>query len=127
MNIGEIDISNFLKAREQFEEYRQNITRKQDRAGSIQAFEYTYEMAWKTMKRVLTQQGVVDVNAPRLCFREAAKLGLINDPKIWFYFIEIRNLTVYTYDEQNVEKVVASFGDFSKSLNEFIANLERIK
>jgi nucleotidyltransferase substrate binding protein (TIGR01987 family) len=125
--IGEIDISNFLKAREQFEEYRKNIVRKQDRAGAIQAFEFTYEMCWKTMKRLLSRQGVIDINSPRSCFREAAKIGMISDPKNWFNFIEIRNLTVHTYSEQNVEKVVGSFEDFSKLLDEFCSNLLKIK
>lgn len=125
--IGQIDISHFLRARERFEEYRKNIVREQDRAGAIQAFEYTYEMAWKTMKRLLAEQGIIDINSPRSCFREAAKVGMISDPKNWFSFIEIRNLTVHIYSEQNVEQVVASFNGFSKLLDEFCSNLEKLK
>ncbi len=125
--IGEIDISNFLNARDQFEKYRKNIVKDQERAGAIQAFEFTYEMAWKIMKRLLVEQGIIDINSPKSCFREAAKIGMISEPKNWFHFIEIRNLTVHTYSEQNVEKVIASFEDFSKLLNEFLSNIEKIK
>lgn len=124
---GEIDISAFLNARKQFEEYRLNMLRPQDRAGAIQAFEFTYEMAWKIMKRLLSVQGIIDINSPRSCFREAAKIGLISDPKSWFDFIDIRNITVHTYNESNVEKVITSFDSFSKLLEELYLNLMKIK
>ena len=58
-------------------------------------------------------------------FREAGAAGLISNPKVWFNFIKIRNLTVHTYNEQNVEQVISSFDNFSESLKEFLENLER--
>ncbi len=125
--IGKIDIGNFLKSREQFEKYRKNIDTEQNKAGAIQAFEYTYETAWKTMKRLLKSQGLVEVISPRQCFRGAAKIDLISDPKIWFYFLDIRNLTVHTYNEKNVETVISSFDQFSSALDEFVINLEKMK
>jgi nucleotidyltransferase substrate binding protein (TIGR01987 family) len=79
------------------------------------------------MKKLLAQQGIIDINSPRSCFREAAKIGMVSNPKNWFDFIEIRNLTVHTYSEQNVEKVVASFENFSKLLDEFCSNLLKMK
>jgi len=125
--IGEIDISNFLKSREQFEKYRLNLLSDQERAGAIQAFEFTYEAAWKTMKRILAHQGITEINAPRQCFREAAKFGLIAETATWFHFIDIRNLTVHTYSEENANKVVDSFDEFSMALADFVNNLEKIK
>ena len=125
--IGKTDIGNFLKSREQFEKYRHNLETEQNRAGAIQAFEYTYETAWKAMKRILRSQGLVEASSPRQCFREAAKIGLILDPKGWFYFLDIRNLTVHTYSEKNVETVIESFDQFSLALDEFVNNLEKIK
>ena len=124
--IGGIDITSLLKSRDQFEKYRNNISTEQERAGAVQAFEYTYEIAWKTMKRVLTYQGLLDINTPRTCFRAAAKTELISDLKDWFYFVEIRNLTVHTYNQDNAEKVVDAFEKFSVSLNQFIGNLQKL-
>lgn len=124
--IEEIDISGLLKAREQFEEYRQHLSRKQDRAGAIQAFEFSYERAWKTAKKVLEKKGL-EAASPRDCFREAARISLISDPQIWFEFLNIRNLTVHTYNEEAAEKVVEKFDTFSKALNEMITNLEKMK
>ena len=125
--IGKIDISNFLKSREQFEKYRQNLLSEQERSGAIQAFEFTYEAAWKTMKKFLAYQGIIELNTPRQCFREAAKFGLISETAAWFHFIDIRNLTVHTYSEQNAKKVVDSFDKFAMALADFMSNLEKIK
>lgn len=79
------------------------------------------------MKRILTHQGITEINTPRQCFREAARSGLISDPKMWFYFIDMRSLTVHTYNEQNVKTVISSFSKFSTALNELVINLKEIK
>ncbi|WP_342267815.1 nucleotidyltransferase substrate binding protein [Candidatus Tisiphia endosymbiont of Empis tessellata] len=55
--IDNIDISNLLKARSNFEDFRLNLDTEQNKAGAIQAFEYCYELTWKTMKRLLEVQG----------------------------------------------------------------------
>lgn len=58
-------------------------------------------------------------------FREAAVSGLISDPRKWFRFIEIRNITVHTYNEKNVELVISIFDEFSDAVDELIKNLEK--
>ena len=69
----------------------------------------------------------MNIHSPRTAFREAAVAGLISNPAEWFKFIDIRNLTVHTYDEENLEMVVAAFDNFSKNLSELITNLENLK
>lgn len=123
--INNIDISNFLKASNKFEEFRLNLDSEQNKAGAIQAFECCYELAWKTMKRLLAAAGI-NAYTPREIFREAAAAGLITDPKIWFNFIIIRNITVHTYSDKNVGQVIAIFNDFSAALQNFLKNLERL-
>ena len=123
--VDHIDIQNLLKAKERFEEFRQNMQTDRDRAGAIQAFEFSYELAWKTIKRILNQRGL-NITTPRDCFREAALNNWISDPKIWFSFIEKRNISSHTYDEENVIKVVAIFDNFSQALTELVTNLKKI-
>lgn len=123
--IEHIDIENLLKARNRFEEFRQNISTDQNRAGAIQAFEFSYELAWKTIKRVLNERGI-NVASPRDTFREAALNKLISDPKIWFSFIEKRNISSHTYDEEKVINVISVFENFSQALTELIFNLEKL-
>lgn len=106
-----------------FEDFRQNMVTDRDKAGAVQAFEFSYELAWKTMKRVLTVRGE-EPGSPKDTFRKAAKEKIINDPEIWFQFQEKRNLTVHTYEAVNLESVVAIFDKFSVELKNLIQNLE---
>lgn len=122
--IAGLDISNLLKARNKFEEFRKHLDTEQNKAGSIQAFEFCYELAWKTMKRFCEKAGKSPYTL-REIVREAAVAGLISDPTRWFKFIEIRNITVHTYNEKNLELVINNFDNFSNALNELINNLEK--
>ena len=122
MLIGDVDIGPLLKARAKFEIFRYRIATEQEQAGAIQAFEYTYELAWKTMKRLLDAQGIV-VQSPRATFREAALNELIRNPEIWFDFIKVRNITVHTYDEEEIAAVLACLPLFSKELTFFIEQI----
>ena len=123
--IEEIGIENLLKARDRFEEFRRDMITDRDRAGAIQAFEFSYELAWKTIKRVLSKRDI-DVMSPRESFREAALNNWITDPKVWFSFIEKRNLSSHTYDEEKVLNVVTIFENFSQALTLLIDNLKAL-
>jgi len=122
--IDSISIDSLLKAAKTFERFRTNMVTDRDKAGGIQAFEFTYELAWKTMKRILAQRGV-EVASPRDCIRQAAKNGLISNPEVWFKFIELRNVTTHTYNEETVLAIVDHFDEFSQALKELITNLEK--
>ena len=90
---GKIDIGPFLLAFDQFHEARKVAKTDLEKAGTIQYFEFTYELAWKTLKRILSHRGK-DLNSPKPVIREAALEGLIDDPEVWFGFIQDRNETV---------------------------------
>ena len=68
----------------------------------IQRFEYTYEIAWKMMKRWLEANlsaSEVDGIVRRELFRIAAQQQLIQDPLEWFQYHQARNMTSHIYDE----------------------------
>ena len=113
----------FLQAFSKFEEFRHNLTTEQLRAGAIQAFEYSFELSWKTMKRILEDRGKI-ANSPRETFRMAALEGLIDDPELWFDFIKKRNITVHTYDEVDADTVISIFEPFSQEVKKFLTKLE---
>jgi len=117
-----VDIRNLLKARNVFERFRLHLNTDQEQAGAIQAFEFSYELAWKTMRRILEKRGL-EVQSPRDTFREAARNKLINNPEEWFIFLEKRNLTSHTYKEENAQSIVNILPAFSRALNEFLKNL----
>lgn len=64
---NDIYLDPLLKAQKKFENFRQNLNTEQEQAGAIQAFEYSFELAWKTLKRVLKHKGL-EVGSPRDTF-----------------------------------------------------------
>lgn len=89
--------------------------------GLIQGFEYTHEVAWKTMKNFLEAQGLLNLFGSRDTTRAAFKNGLIENGEIWMDMIEKRNLTSHTYDEETATEVVLIirkdyFAEFEKLL-----------
>lgn len=77
----------------------------------MQRFEFTYEMAWKAIKRYLSFVGI-DCTNPRSCFKEAFAQGLIKDEDVWLDMIEKRNLSSHTYDENEIKAVLEKVGSY---------------
>ena len=72
---------------------------------AIKRFEFTYEMAWKTLKRYIAYIGL-DCKNPRSCFKEAFAQGLIENENIWLEMIEARNTSSHIYDEYEIQEIV---------------------
>ncbi len=118
-----IDISPLLMAFDQFHEALKIAKSDLEKAGTIQYFEFTYELAWKTLKRILSGRGK-DLNSPKPIFREAALEKLIDNPELWFDFTKDRNETLHSYN-----KLVANniFKDLHLFDNEMMKLIEKIK
>jgi nucleotidyltransferase substrate binding protein (TIGR01987 family) len=74
--------------------------------GLIQAFEYTHELAWKTLKDFLEDQGYNTLYGSKDVTRTAFKLGLLEDGEAWMNMIKSRNETSHTYNEENAADIV---------------------
>jgi nucleotidyltransferase substrate binding protein (TIGR01987 family) len=74
--------------------------------GAIQAFEYTYELAWNVMKDFLEHQGQTDIFGSRDAIRKAFQLGLIQDGDKWMDAYVSRTKTSHTYNEETARDVV---------------------
>ena len=85
------------------------------RDGTIQRFEYTYELAWKMLRRHFEWRGDTGMaGMPRKdVFREAARSGLILDPVKWFVYNEARNSTSHDYDRSKAEKTYGLVRQFA--------------
>ena len=125
MWIGETNISPLLKAFAKFETFRVHDQTEQERAGIIQAFEYCFELSWKTMKRLLEERGKI-ANSPREVFRMSALEGFITDPELLFEFLKKRNLTVHTYQESQAASVIAVCKPFSEAIKDFLSHIGAI-
>ena len=96
------------------------------RDAAIKRFEFTYEIAWKMMRRHLIWAGMeaAELQSRRDLFRQAARHALIEDPATWFVYHEARNLTAHTYEEDNARKVAALLGTFTKDTGKLLAALK---
>ena len=72
--------------------------------GSLQRFEFTYELAWKVLKIVLFKKGI-ECNSPRDCFEGAFQNGIIEDEQIWLSMIKDRNFSSHTYSEDQAKQI----------------------
>ena len=72
------------------------------RDGIIQRFEFTLEMAWKFLRVVLLDKGIMreDVASPRKVVRSAFANGLIKDGDVWLEMLRYRNTILRVYNEQ---------------------------
>lgn len=71
------------------------------RDGLIQRFEFTFELAWKSLKEYMEDQGMVmTIISPRSVLKEAYAAGMIDNPDIWNEAVDSRNLMSHIYDEE---------------------------
>ncbi|MDY0374953.1 MAG: nucleotidyltransferase substrate binding protein [Desulfobacterium sp.] len=70
-----------------------------EKEGMVQRFEYTFELAWKTLKDYLEAQQV-DAKFPREVIKQAFHYEIIEDGEIWMDMLEKRNLMAHTYEEK---------------------------
>ena len=72
----------------------------------IQRFEYTFELFWKLLKYYLKEYEGIEANSPKSVIREIFSNKLINEKEsvILFEFVETRNLTVHTYNQNKAKE-----------------------
>lgn len=97
---------------------------KLEKAGLIKFFELAYEQSWKIIKKVLMKNYSIEVFGSRDAFREAAKIGLIEDPVQWFEFVDDRNETVRAYDESKADEIISDLDDFVAAVKLLIERLD---
>lgn len=75
------------------------------RDGAIKRFEFTAELAWKTIMEYLLTEKVTNINSPKSVMREAYNYDIITDDKNWIRILDDRNSTAHIYDEDDAEAV----------------------
>lgn len=86
--------------------------------GTIQRFEFTFELFWKTVKRVFEEEGV-EVSTPRETLSHAYQANWIQNEKLWLKMLEDRNITSHVYSEQEANQIFDRIHDrYLKELKE---------
>ena len=73
--------------------------------GLIKSFEYTYELAWSTLKDFLEYRGQTDIFGSRDAIRKSFALGLIEDGENWMDMLTSRNKTSHTYNQETADEI----------------------
>ena len=84
---------------------RQRELSELEQQGLIQAFEFTHELAWNTLKDFFESQGATEIYGSKPATREAFAKGLIANGEKWMAMIKSRNRSSHTYNEKTAEEV----------------------
>ncbi len=104
--------SNYQKALSRLEEFvEKGELSNLEEQGLVKAFEYTFELAWKTLKDFLEFQGLSDIYGSRSAIREAFRLGLLEDGDGWMDMVKSRNTTSHTCNEEVAEEICRAVVD----------------
>ena len=104
--------TNYLKALAQLQKFiDKGGLSEWEKQWLIKAFEYTYELAWNTIKDFLEYSGQTDIYGSRDALRKAFELGLVEDGEGWMDMLKSRNATSHTYNEETAEEICRAVVD----------------
>jgi len=97
------------------------------RDATIQRFEFTFEVAWKTLKRFLEENSIepIDRLTNRQLFRLGFEQGLLRDSAAWMLYLGRRNLTSHVYSEAIARQVFEVIPQFLEDARFLLAQLEQ--
>jgi len=97
------------------------------RDATIQRFEYTFEILWKTLKEYLKEYEGIQCNSPKGCFREALNVGLLNEEQtvLFLEMTDDRNLTSHTYIEEVAQKIYGKIKDYYKIMFDLLVKIKQ--
>lgn len=110
-------VENFCKAVDRLNEaltdleWQPNSTVIRD--GVIQRFEFTFELAWKSLREYMEDQGA-DMNGivfSKQVFKAAYAGQIIHDEQVWLSMLASRNITSHVYDDEQAAQVVRDIND----------------
>lgn len=83
-----------------------------EKEGVVRRFEFTLELAWKTLKDYLEEGGrLVSPVTPRNVIKEAYAAKILDDGQVWIDMLDRRNLLSHTYDEKTFAEAVDALAD----------------
>ena len=90
--------------------------------GTIQRFEFVFELAWKTFRLLLAEEGH-DAPFARPAIAGAYQTGWINDENLWLKLLQARNATSHTDDDALADRVYATIKSVYPSLRATVSDL----
>ena len=102
-----------------------------EQEGLVQRFEYTFELAWKTMQDLMTYKGYEFMTGPNGTMKMAFEDGLITDHTGWRKMAQSRNTLTHVYDNEEVRAIIllifSNFAPLLKTLDKELEALSKDK
>ncbi|MBF0419120.1 MAG: nucleotidyltransferase substrate binding protein [Magnetococcales bacterium] len=78
-----------------------------EKEGAIQRFKFAFELAWKTLKDYMEDQGIlIDPVTPRNVIKAAFAAKLLDDAQVWLEIMQHRNLLSHNYDFKTFDEAL---------------------
>jgi nucleotidyltransferase substrate binding protein (TIGR01987 family) len=115
-------IKDLKKANQRLKEAMELKPTRINKDATIQRFEFTFELSWKTMQEYIKNQGL-ECFGPNNCIREAARIKLIDNPKQWIGFLKARNLIAHTYNEKMADRIYKTALKLPKEVDKLLQKI----
>ena len=125
MNKFEIVKNSYIKAVDQLKKVLERDSNDElIQVGCIQYFEFCFELAWKTIKVALTDQGLPDCYSPKACLKQAFSVGWIQNENVWLTMLDARNRMSHIYNAQSALDIYKQLAGFLLEFEILVENLK---
>jgi nucleotidyltransferase substrate binding protein (TIGR01987 family) len=101
------------------------IVNDRDRSGIIHGFSLTFELAWKSIAKAATEEGLSG-GGPRTSLAHALTLDLMEaeEEEAWLAMLDDRNLATHVYSEEMAAEVASRIPHYLPLLRDLEKALE---
>lgn len=91
--------------------------------GTIQRFEFTIELYWKTLRRLLEDEGIV-TKTPRETLKQAYAVGWLKNEEAWLQMLKDRNETSHIYNEKMAQNIYENIEGYFPEMKSTFTELQ---
>jgi len=117
-------IKSLKKANQRLKEAIKASPTRMHKDATIQRFEFTFELGWKTIQTYIEDQGL-ECKSPKGCLREGARLEIIENLEEWFKYLKARNLIAHIYNEKMADKIYSQILKFPQLVDNLLNALSK--